>query len=92
MTTDHAYIDPNTNSTWTLWNETSQAIETAYCDPVTGALLIYLVATDGNSPTAINHAIIDANNKATITAYNDTSSSIEALRCSTNKGLLIKIV
>lgn len=85
-------IDGNTRNTWGLYNETTGLIEPARVDPVTGALLIFGVALDANTPTTFNRAGIDANGRNTLSAWNDTSSGIEALRCGTDGSLLCKIV
>lgn len=90
MTTDHAYIDGNERNTISLYNETTGLIEPARVDPVTGALLIFAVSPDANTPTTFNRAGIDGNSKNTLSAWNDTTNSIEALRCGTSGALLIK--
>lgn len=85
-----AAIDSNTKSTWTAYNETTGQIERVYCDPVTGALLVYVVPFDGNMPTTLNNAKIDANDKGTMTAYNETTGLVESLRCGNGGELLLK--
>ena len=85
-----AKIDVNDKPTWLLWNATQGKTETAYVDPVTGAVLVYSVPTDGNTPTAINRALIDGNDNPTLSAYNDTSGLVEALRCDANGSLLVQ--
>jgi hypothetical protein len=65
-------IDGNTRNTWLLYNETTGLIEPARVDPVTGALLIYGVTADGNSPTTYNRAGIDGNSRNTISLWNES--------------------
>lgn len=87
-----AYIDDNTRNTLSLYNETTGLIEPARVDPVTGALLVFGVAPDSNTPTTYNRAGIDGNSRNTLSAYNETTTSIEALRCGTDGSLLVKVV
>lgn len=86
-----AKIDQNDKPTWLAYNDTTGLPETVYTDPVTGALLVYLVASDANLPTTVNRAAIDANDHATALAYNYTSGQTEALRCGIGGELLISI-
>jgi len=85
----NAKIDENDKPVWTAYNETTGEIEPIACDPVTGALYVYLVTPDSNTPTAVTRAKIDANDNATQIGYNETVSQIEALRCGSNGELLI---
>lgn len=85
-----AKIDANTKSTWTALNETTGQIERVYCDPVTGALLVYAVVASGNAPTTRNNVKTDANDKGTQGALNETTGLVEALRCGNGGELLIK--
>lgn len=84
-----AKIDQNDKPTILAYNETTGAVETVYCDPITNVLYAFGVVPDGNTPTTLNHAKIDSNDRPTATAYNATSGSLEALRCSANGELLI---
>lgn len=84
-----AKIDANDKPTILLYNQTTGLVETAYTDPITGAVLIYIVATDANTPTTLNTAKIDANDRATFLGFNQTSGLTEALRCGTDGSLLI---
>lgn len=88
----NAAIDANTRDTWTAYNDTTGQIERVYCDPVTNALLVFGVAADGNTPTAINRALIDGNTRNAATGFNDTSGLIEAFRCGNGGELLVKAV
>lgn len=85
----NAKIDANEKNTWTAYNETTGLIEDVVVDPVTGALLVFGVTFDGNTPTALNRSLIDANDIPTETGYNETSGLIEALRCGSGGELLI---
>ena len=84
-----AKIDANDKPTWLLYNETTGLMEPACVDPVTGALLVYVVSFDNNSPTTLNTAKIDANDNATLLGYNDTSGLPEALRAGNDGSLLV---
>lgn len=84
-----AKIDANDRGTWTAYNATTGLVERVYCDPVTNALLVFGVPTDGNTPTTLNTAKIDANDRNTLLALNDTSGLVEALRCDSNGSLLV---
>jgi hypothetical protein len=86
------YIDDNNKPVIRTLNDTTGKVDYLYCDPVTNAILVYAVAPDGNTPTAINRAFIDDSNKPTLLGYNETSGLIDALRCGVNGELLIKIV
>jgi hypothetical protein len=85
----NAKIDDNTRNTWALYNETTGLIEPARVDPITGALLVYGVSADANSPTTYNRAGIDGNSRNTISLWNDTQSIVESARCGSNGELLI---
>lgn len=87
-----AQIDSNDKPTWLAYNETTGGVESVYCDPITNALYIFGVASDANTPTALNRARIDANDYPTQLAYNDTTSLPEAMRCGTDGSLLAIIV
>lgn len=84
-----SYIDENDKPVLRAYNETTGLVESVRVDPVFGAVEIFGVAPDSNTPTAINRAFIDANENSTLTAYNETAGLIEALRCGTNGELLI---
>jgi hypothetical protein len=84
-----ADIDSNTRNTWLLYNETTGLIEPARVDPITGALLVYGVTADANTPATYNRAGIDGNSRNTISLWNDTTSAIESARCGVNGELLI---
>ncbi len=88
----NAAIDQNSRNTIILYNETTGLIEDALVDPVTGALMIYGVASSGGTFTALDHAKVDGNSRNTLSAFNDTSGQIEALRCGPNGELLITAV
>ena len=83
------YIDDNDKPVMRAWNDTTGKVDYVYCDPVTNAILVYAVAPDGNTPTAIHRAFIDDNTNPTLTGYNETSGLIEALRCGANGELLV---
>lgn len=85
----NAKIDQNHKGTWTAYNETTRMIENAQCDPVTGALLVFVVERDANVPEALNAAKIDGNNKGTETGWSDETKSIEAFRCGNDGSLLV---
>jgi hypothetical protein len=85
----NAGIDGNTRNTWALYNETTGLIEPARVDPVTGALEVFAVTADANSPTTFNRAGIDDNGRNTLSALNETQNIIEALRCGTDGSLLV---
>ncbi len=87
-----ADIDANTRNTWLLYNETTGSVEPARVDPVTGALLVYGVTPDANTPATFNRAGIDGNTRNTLSAWNETQSIIEALRCGSSGELLITSV
>lgn len=89
MTTHTAQIDQNDVKTWLLYNETTGLIENAVVDPITGALLIYGVVSDLNTPTAINHALIDQNDVKTKLLYNETTGLVESARCGSGGELLV---
>lgn len=84
-----ARIDQNDKPTWLALNDTTGLVENVRVDPVTNALLVYVVSQDANTPTTLNTARIDANDKATALGYNDTSGLVEALRCGSNGELLV---
>ena len=84
-----AKIDANDKPTWLLYNETTGLPEPACVDPTTGALLVYAVPTDSNTPATLNTAKIDANDNATLLGWNETTSLVEALRCGNDGSLLI---
>lgn len=84
-----AKIDVNDKPTWLAYNDTTGLVETVYTDPVTGALLIFAVSTDSNTPGTLNTAKIDANDNATLLGYNETTGLVEALRCGTDGSLLV---
>lgn len=84
--------DANSRNTLSALNETTGLIEPLRVDPIFGALEIYGVVTDNNTPTTYNRAGIDGNGRNTLSAWNDTTGSIEALRCSIDGILLCKIV
>ena len=86
------YIDDNTRNTWLLYNETTGGVEPARVDPITGALLVYGVTADANTPATYNRAGIDGNSRNTISLWNDTQSIVESARCGVNGELLTKIV
>lgn len=86
------YIDSNDKPTLLAYNETTRLVEPVRVDAVLGALEIYGVIPDTNTPTSINRAFIDANDNPTLTGYNETSGLIEALRCGTAGELLITSV
>lgn len=85
----NASIDQNNKNTWTAFNETTRQIEDCYCDPITGALLVFGVTPDGNALLSFARAAIDANNKGTAIGWNDTTNAVEALRCGTDGSLLV---
>ena len=82
-------IDGNTRNTLSAYNETTCLIEPLRVDPVTGALLVYGVAPDANSPTTYNRAGIDDSSRNTLSALNETQNIIEALRCGVDGSLLV---
>jgi hypothetical protein len=82
-------IDANTRNTLLLYNETTGGVEPARVDPVTGALLVYGVVADANTPATFNRAGIDGNTRNTLSAWNETQSIIEALRCGSSGELLV---
>lgn len=83
------YIDENDKPVLRAYNEITGLVESVRVDPVLGALEVYGVVPDSNTPTAINRALIDANDNPTLTGYNETTGLIEALRCGTSGELLI---
>lgn len=87
----NARIDQNDKPTWLAYNETTGLVENVYVDPITNALLIFIVASDSNTPTALHAAKIDANDYPTQIAYNETTGLIESLRCGSNGELLINL-
>lgn len=87
-----AQIDQNERPTWLLYNEITGLMEPARVDPVLGAVLVYGVMPDGNTPTALNVAQIDANDRPTTLLYNEISGLPEAARCGNGGELLIKVV
>jgi hypothetical protein len=86
---DNANIDYNSRNVLTAYNETTGLIENLKVDPVTGALLVYGIAADSNTPTPYTRAGIDGNSRNTLSAWNETTNSIEALRCGSDGSLLI---
>lgn len=90
MSTDHAYIDANDIRTWIAYNETTGLIEPIRTDPVTGAVLIYIVGNASVTPTSINHALHDANDTATQIGYNETTTAPECMRCDISGNLIVK--
>lgn len=87
-----ARIDENDKPTLLAYNETTGTPEPVRVDSVLGALLIFGVATDSNTPTTINRAFIDENDNPTLLFYNETSGLPEAGRCGVNGELLITSV
>ena len=72
-----ADIDANTRNTWLLYNETTGGVEPARVDPITGALLVYGVTADANTPATYNRAGIDGNSRNTISLWNeDTENNV----------------
>ncbi len=86
-----AQIDQNNKPTWLAYNETTGLTETVYCDPITNALYVTLVAASGNTPTALNVAQIDGNDHPTTLGYNTTTGLPEALRCTDGGALIITV-
>lgn len=84
-----ARIDQNDKSTWLAYNETTGLVENVVVDPLTNALLVYIVSRDTNTPTTLNTARIDENDKATTLGYNETTGLVEAFRCGNDGSLLI---
>lgn len=89
MPINRALIDANDIRTWIAYNDTTGLIEPVRVDPVTGAVLIYIVGTTSVTPSSINHALHDANDSATQIGYDDTTGAPECMRCDTNGNLLI---
>lgn len=87
-----AHIDQNSRNILTGYNNTTGLIENFHVDPVTGALLVYGVASDGNTSSERLNAKMDGNSRNTLSAYNETSGQVESLQCSDNGELLIKIM
>jgi hypothetical protein len=85
----NAEIDGNTRNTWALYNETTGGVEPARVDPVTGALLVYVVGNVSATPASYNRTGIDGNSRNTLAGWDDTTSSIEAFRCDNSGNLLI---
>ena len=83
------YIDANDKPTLLAYNDTTGLVEPVRVDPVTGALEVFAVAADANTPTAINRAYIDANDNSTLIGFNETSGLIEAIRCGVGGELLV---
>ena len=86
-----AGIDANDVKTWLLYNDTTGKVEPARTDPVTGAILIYGVTPDANTPATIDHALIDANDVKTKLAYNNIQDIVEPMRCGVGGELLITV-
>lgn len=87
-----ANIDQNDRNELIAYNETTGRVERVRVDAVLGALLVYGVVSDSNTPTTYNRSGIDGNGRNTLSAFNEISGGIEALRCSVNGDLLITSV
>lgn len=88
----NARIDQNDKPTWIAFNETTGLTEPVRIDPIFGAIEVFGVAADANTPTALNSAKIDGNDNATLIGYNETTGLPEALRSGIDGSLLVKIV
>jgi len=84
-----AKIDQNDVKTWLAYNETTGLVEPVRVDPVTDALLIYIVAPCSDAALTLNSAKIDENDTKTLLGYNETTGLVESLRCCDGGELLI---
>ena len=85
-----ADIDGNNRNTWLLYNPTSGLIEPARVDPVTGALLVYVVGNVSATPASFNRTGIDGNGRNGLAGWDDTTSSVESFRCDNSGNLLVQ--
>ncbi len=92
MTINTAKIDQNDKPTLIAYNETTGLTEPVRVDPVFGAIEIFGVAADSNTPTTLNTAKIDGNDNWTLLGYNETTGLPEAVRCGTDGSILIYAV